>query len=184
MRKAPLGRAGHDVGAHHVREGSALAPSVAEGARALDKNVALHLSGNGTVIHPEPRRGVYSSAIAGITVPLSAGTTVPLSEKLWHRLHLDKAKAVAQCENGAYAGKRETLTRSEFKRHLNGEITLALTVLNYQKALFAALDVDARFPALLPRVRELSRSLVATISPMQCSSRVARTESVARSFSA
>jgi hypothetical protein len=98
---------------------------------------------SGTLIHPEPRRGVYRSKSLGIIVPSAA--------ELWSHLHLEQATGKTQ-SSGRYS-RRHALTQRDLEHHLAGDITLALSVLSGQRALFAVLDVDALFPQLLPAIR-------------------------------
>src|SRR5579863_7631889 len=102
---------------------------------------------SGTVIHPSPV-GVSIVPSPDIIVP-PADITVPVA-LFWELLHLGRAKAVSQASEGGYPGKRVPITRSDVERHLAGLITLAFSPLDARKALFGALDVDDRFPALLP----------------------------------
>jgi hypothetical protein len=87
-------------------------------------------------------------------------TIVPLRDSiiparaLWKLLHLERAKAVPQALAGCYPGKRSPTNLTDVERHLAGKITLAFTPLVGDRALFVALDVDARFSALLPSIRE------------------------------
>ena len=144
MNEAPLGKAGRDVDTLHVRERNTSAPPSGSTPRRVPQANGVSLAQNGTLIHPEPRRGVYRS---------STGINVPPAAELWNLLHLDEASAVAQ-SNGRYRGRRVPITLNDLERHLAGEITLGFSALHYNRALFASLDVDALFRELLPRIRE------------------------------
>jgi hypothetical protein len=142
MNQTSLREAGLDVEVVHLRTSDSKAYRDAA-TRALapgDNDGGL---GSGTIIHPEPHRGVYRS---------NAGIIVPSAVELWNLLHFEHAKAVLQ-SNGQYKGQRIAVTHEALERHLAGEVTLGFTVLHYKLALYVALDVDARFSELLPFIR-------------------------------
>lgn len=142
MSQAPLQEAGLDVDVVRLRPSD---NGAAHHDAALFQDPRVNSGGlaSGTIIHPEPHRGVYRS---------DAGINVPEAVELWKLLHLDHAKMVVQ-SNGQYKGQRVAVTHEALERHLAGEVTLAFTVLHYKLALYAVIDVDARFPELLPIVR-------------------------------
>jgi hypothetical protein len=140
VNEAPLGKAGRDVDEITIR----LADAQASREEAVASHDGSICPASGTLIHPNTRRGVYRS-VAGINVP-------SLADNLWGFLNLDRARVARQVD-GQYKGARLPLTRDDLVRHLAGEITLAISVLRDGVALFAGIDIDARFEELLPIVR-------------------------------
>jgi hypothetical protein len=73
-------------------------------------------------------------------------------------LHLAKllhlTKAVEQSLEGMYHGQRRYLKDGDVLAHLNGEKTLAFSVVHRRKANAIVLDVDAEFPERLPIIRD------------------------------
>jgi hypothetical protein len=149
MNEAPLGKAGHDVDNPQFREQGAAAPSPAEPSRQPSQPNGVSHADFGTLIHPSPYGGAYRS---------TPGINVPAAAELWRLLHLDRARAVAQSD-GRYKGQRVAFTPDDLERHLAGEITLAFTVLLGNRALFAVLDVDARFGVLLDVIRDAALAI-------------------------
>lgn len=146
--KAPLRQAGRESGSNRIRRRRALRPPEALAFAECGANADPALDpatspDSGTLIHPDTHRGVYRSRSPGIIVPQAA--------ELWSLLHLSRARAKTQI-NGRY-GRLRALTFDDLERHLSGQVTLAVAVLSNACALFAALDVDAFFPELLPVVR-------------------------------
>src|ERR1700729_2512960 len=125
---------------------------IAVSGRKIGDSKAVASAQSGTVIHPPPV-GVSIVPPLDITVP-PADITVPPA-LFWKLLHLHRTKVVPQGSDGSYRGKRAPLTLSDVGRHLAGEIVLAFSPVVGSKGLFAALDLDANFPILLPTIREL-----------------------------
>jgi hypothetical protein len=66
-------------------------------------------------------------------------------------LHLKNALCAFQSPAGGY-GKADPLSLAKVTRHLSGEVTVAIAPISGDHALFAAIDVDERFPELASRV--------------------------------
>jgi hypothetical protein len=138
VNEAPLGKAGRNVDQSTIRLADAQAPRE-EAEASHDGSIR---PASGTLIHPDP---------VGVSNVPKSGINVPSAAEPWSLLHLDHARAVAQ-SNGRYKGRRVAITRNDLERHLTGEVTLALTVLHYKRALFVLLDVDVCFRDLLSDV--------------------------------
>jgi hypothetical protein len=63
-------------------------------------------------------------------------------------LNLKYAKGASQGPSGAYDGPRFPLTLGDVEGHLRGATTVAFAPISGDQALFAAVDVDERFPEL------------------------------------
>jgi hypothetical protein len=149
MKRAPLAKAGRDLDTSYVLADGISAPSNFSTAREYRQRNCTSPYSVWNDKLPAPPRGVYGS---------NPGPIVPAAEEIWRALHLDKARATLQL-NGSYQGRPAPPTINEVQRHLDGSITLAFSACRYDSALFASLDIDARFHDLLPVIRTIVAAL-------------------------